>query len=194
MSSNFNFIAVKIRKNLEISVLVLIILWGVFFINILIPFDLRMYGIRPRQIDGLWGIILSPFLHGGVRHLTTNSAALLVLLTVSLSYSRKLTVKTLLIVIIVGGGLVWLLGRSRTVHIGASGIIFGLIGFLLFVGIFRREWKAFAFSLGILLFYGGALISLFTYTPGISWTGHFFSFLGGAIAAWWTREQTGYDN
>jgi membrane associated rhomboid family serine protease len=180
---------VKIRENLKISLLVLTILWGVFFINILIHVDLRMYGIRPRQIDGLWGIILSHFLHGDFRHLMTNSVALLVLLTVSLSYSQKLTIKALLIVIILGGGLVWLLGRGRTVHIGASGIIFGLIGFLLFIGIFRREWKAFAFSLGIFLFYGGALISLFIYIPGISWTGHFFSFLGGAIAAWWTRTE-----
>lgn len=86
-------------------------------------------------------------------------------------------------------GLVWVFGRSNTVHIGASGIIFGLIGFLMFMGIFRREWMALVCSIVIFIFYGGALLSLLFYVPGISWTGHVFGFFTGVLAAWWTKAE-----
>jgi membrane associated rhomboid family serine protease len=157
--------------------------------DVFLSADLRLYGIRPRHIDGLWGIAFSPFLHGDTRHLIANTGALFVLLVVSLSFSRKLTMIAIVSIALVGGGLVWVFGGSNTVHIGASGIIFGLIGFLMFVGIFRREWKALVVSLIVLFFYGGALYSLLVYVPGVSWTGHFFGFLSGVLTAWWTRGE-----
>ena len=80
-------------------------------------------------------------------------------------------------------------GTANTIHIGASGLIFGLIGFLLFSGIFRREWTALFVSLAIGFFYGGALLSLLSVVPGISWSGHFFGFLAGVMAAWWTKAN-----
>jgi membrane associated rhomboid family serine protease len=177
----------KIRQNLQTALATVAILWLVFFINLALPMDLRLYGLRPRHLDSLVGIILTPFLHVDLRHLIANSGALFVLLTVSLSFSRKLTFRALWIIILAGGGLVWLLGKSGTIHIGASGIIFGLIGFLISLGIFRRDWKALIISLVVLLLYGGALQSLFIYVPGISWTGHLFGFLAGVLAAWWMR-------
>ena len=83
--------------------------------------------------------------------------------------------------------MVWLVGRPETVHIGASGVIFGLIGYLMFLGLFRRNWKAVIISVVVTLFYGGALYSFLVYVPGISWSGHFFGFLSGVLAAWWVR-------
>jgi membrane associated rhomboid family serine protease len=95
----------------------------------------------------------------------------------------------ILIITLLGGGLVWVFGTANTIHIGASGLIFGLIGFLLFSGIFRREWTALFVSLAIGFFYGGALLSLLSVVPGISWSGHFFGFLAGVMAAWWTKTK-----
>ena len=92
------------------------------------------------------------------------------------------------IISILGGGLVWIFGKANTIHIGSSGIIFGLIGFLMFIGVFRREWRALAASAVIFFLYGGALLSLFYTLPGISWEGHFFGFLSGVLAAWWTKS------
>ena len=162
-------------------------LWLVFFFNLAVPIDLRLYGLRPRQLDGLVGILLTPLLHVDLRHLVANSGILFVLLAVSLSFSRKLTFKAIGIIILVGGGLVWLSGKEGTIHIGASGVIFGLIGYLICLGLFRRDWKALLISLTTFVLYGGALQSLFIYVPGISWTGHLFGFLSGVLAAWWTR-------
>jgi len=163
------------------------ILWLVFFINLVLPIDLRLYGLRPRHLVGLAGILLTPFLHVDLRHLIANSGILFVLLTVSLSFSRKLTFRALWIIVLVGGGLVWLSGDQGTIHIGASGVIFGLIGFLMCLGLFRRDWKALAISLFIFLLYGGALQSLYIYVPGISWAGHLFGFVAGVLAAWWVK-------
>ena len=175
------------RKNLQTAFWLVAILWLVYIIDYCLPVDLRFYGLRPRQPDSLPGILFMPFLHADLHHLIANSGVLFVLLAVSLSFSRKLTFKALAIIILFGGGLVWLAGRGDAVHIGASGVIFGLIGFLMCLGIVRRDWKALVTSVIVIVFYGGALQSLFIHTPGISWTGHLFGFLSGVLAAWWTR-------
>jgi len=142
----------------------------------------------PRHVDGLSGILAAPFLHADFQHLTTNSGVLFILLAVSLSYSRAQTLKAVLIMVFLGGGMVWLLGRGGTIHIGASGIIFGLIGYLMCLGLFRRNWKAVMISVAITILYGGALYSLLIYVPGISWSGHLFGFVSGVAAAWWGRK------
>jgi membrane associated rhomboid family serine protease len=175
----------KISGNIQIAFGIVAALWLVHLLNLFLPLDLRVYGLRPRHIGGLLGIAFSPFLHSSFDHLIANTGALFILLVVSLSFSRKLTFKALSIILIFGGGLVWLFGAGNTVHIGASGVIFGLIGFLMFLGIFRGELKALIFSTAIFLLYGGALFSLLYYIPGISWTGHFFGFVAGVLVAWW---------
>jgi len=180
---------VKIGQNLKIASLIVAILWLMHIVNLALPFDLRLFGIRPQHFESLGGILLTPWLHADFRHLVANTGALFILLYVSLLFNRKLAFKALVIIILVGGILVWLFGKRNTIHIGASGVIFGLIGFLMFVGLFRREWTAFIISVAISILYGGALLSLLSYTPGISWTGHFFGFTSGVLAAWWTKNR-----
>ncbi|MBW2141917.1 MAG: rhomboid family intramembrane serine protease [Deltaproteobacteria bacterium] len=126
-------------------------------------------------------------MHANIQHLIANSFAFFFLLFLSLSLDKKRTALALIIIIILGGGAVWLFASPHTIHIGASGIIFGLLGFLLFTGIFRREWKALVFSALVFLLYGGLLVTLLIHKPGISWSGHFFGFGAGVVAAWITR-------
>ena len=181
-------------KNIQIALTAVAILWLVYVFNLFGIIDLRIYGIYPRRIDGLWGILFSPFLHYDLRHLTANTGALFVLLILSLSLSKKLTIIAYAIISLLGGGLVWLFGRSNTVHIGASGIIFGLMAFLMFSGIFRRELKTLFLSLIVFFLYGGALYTLLVFETGISWAGHFFGFLAGMLAAWWTKTEKKYQH
>jgi len=177
----------KIGQNIRFAVAAIVILWLVYFLNLILAIDLRMYGIIPRHVDGLWGIVAAPFLHVDLQHLTANSGVLLVLLAVSLAYSRAQTLKALLIITLLGGTMVWLFGLGGSIHIGASGIIFGLIGYLMCLGLFRHNWKAVMISVVISVLYGGGLYSLLLYVPGISWSGHLFGFLSGVVAAWWVR-------
>ena len=178
----------KISQNLRIAFAAIAILWLVYFLNFVLIADLRLYGLKTRDIDGLWGILVAPLLHVDIHHLTANSGVLLILLAVSLSYSRALTLKAVITIVLLGGGMVWLVGKPGTLHIGASGVIFGLIGFLICIGVFRRDWKALVISVLIAILYGGALYSLLIYVPGISWSGHLFGFISGVLAAWWTRR------
>ena len=178
----------KLGNNIRFALTAVAIIWAIHLLNGFLPVDLRSFGLRPRRIDGLWGIIASPFLHANFAHLIANTGALFVLLIVSLSYNRLLTINALWIIILIGGGLVWLAGSENSIHIGASGVIFGLIGFLMFIGIFRREWGALVLSIVIFFLYGGALLSLLAVVPGVSWTGHLFGFISGVLAARWTRR------
>ena len=169
-------------KNIKLAIFIVSILWGVHALNIILPGDFRLMGIHPRSIQGLWGIFFSPFLHSDFSHLCANSGALIVLLTVSLTYSRQLTAMALIYIILIGGGMVWLFGSPGTLHIGASGVIFGLIGFLIFSGWSHQNLKAVVVSMIVCFFYGGALFSLLIVLPGVSWSGHFFGFISGIVA------------
>jgi len=179
----------RVGENAGIAFTCVALLWVIYAVNLVLPFDLRNLGIHPREIRGLFGLLFAPFLHRGVGHLLANSLALTVLLTISLTYSRKLTPVALLIMALAGGGAIWLFGARHTVHIGASGIIFGLIGYLMAIGIFRRELLALAVSLVVFVYYGWTLTSLFVVLPGVSWSGHFFGFFSGILAAWLTRGE-----
>ena len=178
----------SLGKDVALALQITALPWIVYALDLALPIDLRAFGLLPRSAEGLRGIFFAPFLHSGLSHLAANTGALFVLLVVSLSYSRKLTYRALLIIILGGGSLVWLLGKGHSLHIGSSGVIFGLIGFLLFIGAFRREWKALVVSVLVAFLYGGALLSLLVQSPGISWAGHFYGFITGAMAASWMKR------
>lgn len=179
----------KFKKAMNTALTAVFILWVIHAVNWILPVDLRYFGIRPRSVDGLAGILWAPFLHGNLRHLIANSGALFVLLTVATAYNRRLAWRAVAFIVAVGGLMVWVFGNPGAVHIGASGVVFGLIGFLLAVGFFRREWVALMVSVLVLVLYGGALLSLLSPVPGVSWSSHFFGFLSGVLAAWWTRAR-----
>ncbi len=174
----------RIFQNVQIAFAVIALLWIIHLLDIVLPADLQLYGLQPRSPDGLRGIVCYPFLHSNFRHLSGNSGTLFMLLTVSLSMSRKMTGAALTVIIFAGGAGVWLFGKPGTIHIGASGVIFGLIGFLLFIGIFQKNWKTFLFSLAVFMAYGGALWSLLIVRSGVSWSAHFWGFTSGIAAAW----------
>jgi membrane associated rhomboid family serine protease len=177
----------NLSQNIRIAFGFIAILWAVYFADLVLLIDLRQFGIIPRHVVGSGGIAAAPFLHVDSQHLIANSGVLFVLLMVSFSYSRSLALKAITFIWILSGGMVWLFGKGGVVHIGASGIIFGLIGFLMCLGLFRRDWKALLISIVITILYGGALYSLLIYIPGTSWSGHVFGFLAGMLAAWWLR-------
>ena len=175
------------RQNLLIAAAAVAVIWAVFLIDMVLPIDMRAFGIRPRSLSGLWGLVFSPFLHGGFVHIIANTIPLFVLLFLSLSYNRTLTLEAVIIIAIGGGFLVWLFGGGRSVHIGASGVIFGLIGFLIFSGIFMKNIKALIVAVVVLFLYGGVLIAGFIPRYGVSWLGHAFGFLTGVGAAWLSK-------
>lgn len=157
-------------------------MWLVEIGNLLTQGGLSGLGIRPRTIDGLWGILFAPFLHANLAHLIANTVPFLVLgWLVVLRGPRDFFFVTGWL-IIVGGGAVWLLGRPFSVHIGASGLIFGYLGFLLARGFFERSLQAVLLSLLALFLYGGAIWGVLPSGGRVSWESHLFGFLAGLAA------------
>ena len=144
---------------------------------------LDSYGIRPHSLIGLRGILFAPFLHGGFGHLIGNTVPFLILgWLVMIQETSDFWIVTI-ITMIVGGLGTWILGSPNSVHIGASGLIFGYLGFLLLRGYFQRNIPSIILSLVVGFLYGGLIWGVLPMQPGISWQGHLFGFLGGALSA-----------
>ncbi|MFN8523285.1 MAG: rhomboid family intramembrane serine protease [Chloroflexota bacterium] len=148
-------------------------------------------GIRPRSISGLWGILFAPFLHGGLAHLVANTVPFLILGWLVLVRRTSDFFIVTVVVMLLGGLGVWLLAPGNTVHIGASGLIFGYIGYLLLRGYFERGIVSIAIAVAVAFFYGGALWGVLPNQPGISWQGHLFGFLSGGVAAKMLSDTAG---
>lgn len=147
-------------------------------------------GVRPRTLSGLWGILWAPFLHGGFRHLLANTGPLLILGSIVM-VSRRLRDFFLIsfIVVLVGGLGAWLIGPRFSVHLGASGLIFGYFGFLLLAAYFERSCRAIAIALVVLLLYSGIIWGVLPQGGGISWQTHLFGFLGGGLSAYLLSQR-----
>lgn len=141
-------------------------------------------GIAPRSMDGLWGVALSPMLHFGWSHLFANTIPLLVLGYVLLLSGVGRAALVTAIVWLVGGAGVWLVAPANSTTLGASGLVFGWLAYLLVRGWFTREWTDILVGLVMLLLYGSLLLGVFPGQEGVSWQGHLFGAIGGVLAAW----------
>ncbi len=144
---------------------------------------LDAYGIMPHSFIGLRGILFAPFLHGSFAHLIANTIPFLILgWLVMLQETSDFVIVTAM-TMLVGGLGVWFFAPAGSVHIGASILIFGYLGFLLLRGYFQRNFTSIFLSVVVIFFYGGAIWGVLPSQPGISWQGHLFGFLGGVLAA-----------
>ena len=157
--------------------------WGAFGANVALGGALLKFGIIPRSTDGLIGILVAPFLHANLNHLVANTVPFLLFgWLVMLRDRRHFAVVTLLAML--GSGLLsWTLGAPNSIHIGASGVVFGYFGFLLLAGWYARSAGSIAISLLVGVLWGGTVLGVLPGTPGISWQGHLGGFIGGVLAA-----------
>jgi membrane associated rhomboid family serine protease len=158
------------------------VMWVVEIVD-LFAGDLDSAGIRPRDPEGLVGVALAPVLHGGFGHLASNTVPFLIL-GAMIALSGLMRVAAVIAIVAVVGGLgTWLTAPAATVHIGASGLVFGFATYLIARGIFSRRALHLAAGLIVLVIYGSTLLFGLVPTPGISWQGHLFGAVGGVIAA-----------
>lgn len=173
----------ELRRAARILGGVLLLLWGVFVVNaVLFAGNLLSLGVLPRTITGLRGILFMPLLHGGLAHLVGNSIGILGIGTLVLFREERHFWAVTAIGMLVGGLGTWLLGRPAT-HIGASGVVFAYLGYLLLAGVFERRIGSVILSSVAAVLYGGMVLGLLPGTPGVSWEGHLFGFAGGVVAA-----------
>ena len=187
-SSSINPMSQGSRQEIKTQAIILATFVAIFWLlEILDQFVFRgsldIFGIIPHQVIGLRGILFAPFLHGDFPHLIANTVPFLILgWLVMLQETSDFFIVTGL-TMLVGGLGVWLFAAPGSIHIGASILIFGYLGFLLLRGYFQRNIPSILLSILVFLLYGGTIWGVLPSRPGISWQGHLFGFLGGVLAA-----------
>lgn len=173
-----------IQQAIQLVVVVAATMWLIEVADVLI-FDrgLDQHGIVPRTASGLDGVLWAPLLHGGFGHLLANTVPFLVLGGfVALDGPRRWVAVTLFVVV-VGGLATWLMARPAT-HIGASGLVFGYVGFLLVAGFVEKSLKGIAVSVLVGVLFGGMVLRGITPVSGwVSWESHVYGFAAGVLAA-----------
>ncbi len=177
----------KISEGLLLAPLVsVLVIWIVYWSEVHFGLNFNDFGVYPRRLSGLKGVILSPFVHGSVEHLYNNTLPLAVLTFFLFLFYRKVAFWVLFIGILGSGILTWCIGRP-SYHIGASGLIYVLASFIFFKGIFTKHYRWVALSLIVVFIYGSMIWYIFPVKDGISWEGHLSGFLMGLFLAVFTR-------
>lgn len=183
-----------IQQEIKGVVIFIATIWGVFLLECVVPFDLLSFGVTPRTLHGLVGIPAMPFLHANLQHIASNTLPLFVLL-ILLAGSKARSWEVVTEIVLLGGILLWLCGRTAT-HVGASGLIFGLIAFLIVSGWLERRFVPLVVSLVVTFVYGGILLWGVIPRIGthISWDGHLLGAVaGGVIAYLMTKNPTPHE-
>jgi membrane associated rhomboid family serine protease len=188
MSSEAGFSG-KFTSSVKITLVILAVIWMIHLFQVAFGIELYTYGgVYPRSIDGIRGIFLSPFLHGSFMHLINNSAPLAVLLVIILFFYRKVSFQSIFLIYLLTGAAVWLFARP-VYHIGASGVVYGLVSFVFWCGIFVRNIKSIVLSLIIAVLYSGMFLGVLPNQEGISWESHLLGGVVGIIVAYLLRHK-----
>jgi membrane associated rhomboid family serine protease len=174
--------------SLYIPVILVVVLWLVFALDQSLDLDLFFYGIYPRKLTGLKGILFSPFIHGSLKHIIANTIPVLVLTTGLFYFYRGLSFRVLIFSILLTNILVWVMARP-SYHIGASGLIYSLAGFLFLSGVLRKHTGLMALSLIIVFQYGSLVWGIFPLEEKVSWEGHLMGLFAGFGLSWVYRNQ-----
>ena len=187
--SNGIFATEEIQQKAYIVLGLASLLFVLHLVNALTGQSLAMFGLVPREMYGLSGIIFSPLLHGSFGHLWSNLFGFVFLSALIIWQGIGHYCKITLFLMISSGMLVWGLGPGHTVIVGASGVIFGYLGYLLSRGFVEKDTKNIMIALAVFFFYGGALFGVFPGAPGISWQSHLAGFVCGIFAAYFWRQK-----
>ncbi|MBA2707767.1 MAG: rhomboid family intramembrane serine protease [Gemmatimonadaceae bacterium] len=172
-----------VKTRVAILACALLVLWFVFLLSSVSGGALLAFGVIPRTTTGLRGILFAPFLHGSLNHIVANSIPFAVLGSLVMLRDARQFVRVTLYGM-AGAGLVsWLLGAPGSVHVGASGVIFGYLGFLILSGWYSRSFWSILLSVLVAVAWGGLVVGVMPGETGISWQAHLGGFLGGVAAA-----------
>jgi membrane associated rhomboid family serine protease len=166
----------------------LLVIWLVYLADLTLNLDLVYHGLMPRKVSGLQGILFAPFIHGGIRHIVANSIPLFALSSLLFYFYNNLAIRVILISWLSTGILVWLIGRP-SYHVGVSGVIYALAGFLFVSGFLRKHLGLMAISFLVAFQYGSMVWGVLPIEEHVSWEGHLSGLLSGLVLAWAYRKQ-----
>jgi membrane associated rhomboid family serine protease len=159
------------------------LMWAVEVVDVIADHQLDQYGIEAREPEGLDGIVTAPFLHVGFGHLISNTIPFVIMgLLIAIEGARRLLAVFAIVALVSGLGT-WIVAPEGSIHVGASGVVFGFATYLIARGWFNKRTGQIAIGLVILVIWGGVLVGGLQPREGISWQGHLFGAIGGVVAA-----------
>ena len=175
------------RLALKISLVAICILWTIFILDAVFGLHLVRFGLRPGSIPGLVGIVTAPLLHANFQHILSNTFPLFLSLTATLYLYPRASVRVIPMIWFGSGALAWFIGRP-TIHIGASGMIYGLLAFVFVSGIIRRDMRSVSVSLLVGFLYGSMVWGVLPIRPHMSWEMHLSGAVLGVLLAFVFRK------
>ena len=171
------------EEGLAVVGLLFVAMWGLEIADTVANHKLDQYGIEPREVDGLVGVVASPFLHADFGHLIGNTVPFVLMgVLIALSGAARVIAVTAIVALVSGLGT-WLIAPDNTNHIGASGVVFGYATYLIARGFYNRSMLEIAVGIVVVALFGTALLGGLAPQEGISWQGHLFGAIGGVVAA-----------
>lgn len=165
-----------------------VLIWIIQLLQAFLDEDWGQYSVYPRSLWGLRGIITSPLLHGSWEHLVGNTIPLLVLGLLLFNSYKQIAGKVFWLIYLLNGTLIWLFAREN-IHLGASGVVYGLASFLFFSGMIRRNQQLGMISLLIVFLYGSMVWGIFPFDPHVSWEAHLYGAITGLILSVVLRKE-----
>jgi membrane associated rhomboid family serine protease len=167
---------------------IILFIWLIFWFEVRFGFNFSKFGIYPQTIKGLKGIIFSPFIHGDMQHIYHNTVSLFILSMALFYFYRPIAWKVIVFGILFSGFLTWCLGRP-SYHIGASGLIYVLVSFIFFKGVFAKYYRLIALSLVVVFLYGSMIWYVFPIEETVSWEGHLAGLITGFLFALYFKKN-----
>lgn len=176
-------------RRLRIPIVFVSLLWIIHIVQRATGIDFTTLGVFPRHVEGLPGIIFTPLIHGSWEHLFSNSVSFLMLSVVLFWFYPRIALGSIVWLYFLSGLGIWIFAQPNSYHIGASGVVYGMVSLVFWSGIFRRNLKSIILALIILMLYAGLFEGIIPGKEGISWEGHLFGGIAGIILAWFYRKD-----
>jgi membrane associated rhomboid family serine protease len=175
-------------ESLKIPFRFIVVIWAIHIVQFLLRLDLGFLGVYPREFFGLKGVLFAPLIHADFPHLIHNSTPFFVLSAMIMFFYRKVAVRSIIMIYLLTGLAVWLFARS-VFHIGASGVVYGLVSFVFWNGIFRRNVKSIILALIVTFLYSGFFMGILPNQEGISWESHLLGGIIGIFTSFWYKDE-----
>lgn len=182
-----------LAQKLFIPISFLIVIWLVHLAQASSGIDFGTMGVFPRRVEGLPGILTSPLIHGSWEHLFYNSVSFLMLSAVIFGFYPRIALRSFILLYLLSGLGVWIFAQPNSYHIGASGVVYGMVSLVFWSGLFRRNLKAIVLALIVLVVYAGFFEGIVPGKEGISWESHLVGGIVGIVIAWWYRHEIEQD-
>lgn len=179
----------QLIRKIRFPIIFTVVIWFIHFVQQVAQLDFGRMGVFPRHLEGLPGILTSPLIHGSWEHLFYNSVSLLMLGGVLFGFYPRIALRSFIWLYLLSGLGVWIFAAPYSYHIGASGVVYGMVSMVFWSGVFRRNVKSIVLALIVLIVYSGFFGGIVPGKEGISWESHLLGALAGIFLAWFYRKE-----